>query len=764
MSTSNHWALIIPSSARGNTSLESAVSLTKSLRWDIQALGQRLGAAANEELLVRQGSSKAQSKAQNELELKRVLQDLRKLLSCIEDAVPLINLAITTSGASLSTTLPSTISPSRLLQASTFLTAGDTQYSMTAPNSGIQVGPTFTLSLYMLFSGHLRPQNEDDVRRSTWKEVIHKTRVKLIRVPLNTIYDLPADREKSSLPNGPSVPSIEADSKADEFAYQLVMIEDLDDDRMHTYEEIDVQPGPYNGVEMAGIREVIPVHEISKIFYADTGKILNIGGDGEPNNPVLLLKRDLNATPPRRMMERFREETDEDNASQPAKSISAPDNEHCRSQSQIDAQLNNEHNQFSLISVQSPGGTPVPDPWRIPPNVDPEWLAFEVYTESEESDAESEAGASSQGNPPQSSRAQSLDPHMAAALTNLHLNEASSPSSNRSQQPFQPSSSRNTLPGLPPIRTSLSLLETLLRLLSLQQFQQTSHLSIPDEFLNFFLSESATTGAANGDEQERRRLRNEARQRVGFDPYDESPIKRRGEEYQYRNGEEGYNDQNYLSSPGRPQSYNDYDSPRYDEGYETRQLYTPSHHHYYSYPSREVTPETPPLLLKDRAYSSRSNTPDRPGLPRPVNSNRTRSAYASPETPSGGMMRKGRQERIRVEEGRSSAGEGGRKGSRLAPVGIARIVHSVKDEGLGTSPKSSEKGEEKWGLDMEGDEDFWMCPTYSFVCLLAFLPAWPDGKLDWSVDTPLKCYFWHLASPFYLILDNGSHSTLLSRR
>ena len=156
------------SSARGNTSLESAVSLTKSLRWDIQALGQRLASAANDEDLTRRGSARAKSKAQNELELKSVIQDIRKLLTRLEDAVPLINLAIVTSGASLSTTLPVTISPSRLLQASTFLTAGDTQYSMSSVRA-VQIGPTFTLSMYMLFSGHLRPQNEIDMRESTWK-------------------------------------------------------------------------------------------------------------------------------------------------------------------------------------------------------------------------------------------------------------------------------------------------------------------------------------------------------------------------------------------------------------------------------------------------------------------------------------------------------------------------------------------------------------------------------------------------------------------
>ncbi|KAI5278280.1 hypothetical protein KEM52_004754, partial [Ascosphaera acerosa] len=88
-----------------------------------------------------------------------------------------------------------------------------------------------------------------------------------------------------------------------------------------------------------------------------------------------------------------------------------------------------------------------------------------------------------------------------------------------------------TNPILDSIRTSLSLLEMILRLTSLQQFQQQSHLAITDELLNFFLAESSTTGAG-GDEHHRQRLRADARRKVGWDPYDESPLKVRGEGYQ----------------------------------------------------------------------------------------------------------------------------------------------------------------------------------------------------------------------------------------
>ncbi|KAI7093364.1 hypothetical protein KC352_g39889, partial [Hortaea werneckii] len=116
-------------SARGNTSLESAVNLTKEIRYEIQRLGTRLGEAAEEEKLIRRGSSRAKGRHECEAEFKAIIADIKALLERVEDAIPLINLAITTSGVNLSTKLSGTISPSRLLQASTFLTAADSKFT-----------------------------------------------------------------------------------------------------------------------------------------------------------------------------------------------------------------------------------------------------------------------------------------------------------------------------------------------------------------------------------------------------------------------------------------------------------------------------------------------------------------------------------------------------------------------------------------------------------------------------------------------------------
>lgn len=252
-----------------------------------------------------------------------------------------------------------------------------------------------------------------------------------------------------------------------------------------------------------------------------------------------------------------REEVEEDFQ---AESEEEPEDEE---QAQLDAQLNGEYNRetssFDHLHEDS-----IPEEWRLPPGLDPEWIAFEVYNEDESSDTESEAE-----NPESSPTEPSIDPNMMAKLS---LNEKGHPSHSPSplNQSFSSAAATTTVsnPHFENIRTSLSLLETLLRLTSLQQFQQQSHLSISDELLNFFLEESSTTGAG-GDEQHRQRLRSEARRRVGWDPYNESPVKHRGEDYQY-----GW-------EPGSPNQYggDPYSPSGRPQGFHLR--------------SRESTPETP---------------------------------------------------------------------------------------------------------------------------------------------------------------------------
>ena len=651
--------------------------MTKALRWDIQALGNRLAKAANAEELSRRSSNRVKSRAAHEVEIRLIVLDIRKLLTRIEDAVPLINLAITTSGASLSTTLPATVSPSRLLQASTFLTAGDTQYSIN-PTTPVQVGPAFILSLYMLFAGHShRDDNDtDSMRDTTWKEVIHKARIKLMRIPLQLSLRHPGnisnpkigDAGRSSTlllesieDNHGEEPSVPGDGSANEFAYQLEIVEDLDDDRVHSFEEDEPQPGQYDDVQLAGIREFLPIHQVSKIFYADTSKILNIKNQGEINSPVLLLKRDVNALPPRRMMQE--NENSKDWYGEP-EDFQAAEEVGDDSQNDIDQQIRRES------SVPGPNESRqdrVPESegaWRLPQALDPEWLALEVYTETEDSTSEDEADLHDDSayvsHRPSSSENEPADANLSAGLANLNLDQT--PSLLPSSPPHQVADStprRTCLSPKPsqfgPIRSSLSLLEMLIRLTALQQFQQASHLSIPDELLTFFLEESSTTGAG-GDGEDRRRTRREARRKVGFDPYDESPVKRRGEDYQYQG--QGQDQERYgeYSRGGTP--YEDYD--QYDE-------YANPNPQWFK--ERSITPQgTPePWSLRSRAIAS-SPRQSSPSIP-----------PSSPISPYHPPIRKSTRPVDRLQHDRRAVKAG-------SPLGRGMSVET--DSSLGTSPGS----------------------------------------------------------------------------
>ena len=276
---------------------------------------------------------------------------------------------------------------------------------------------------------------------------------------------------------------------------------------------------------------MVPIHEISKIFYADTGKILNIGSEDDSNNPVLLLKRDVHAEPPRRLLQR--------SASQMSSRSygdariwqdpwSGDKVDITDEQSEVDAQLYRESTPASPNGARDSSHEPGLR-WRLPVDLDPEWMAFEVYAEEpnsvsdfEEDDADSR--------PTSSGSEDTLSREITKTISELKLNTPS-PQAQHAQRasPVSLVSPAKLLPAAK-IKTSLSLLEMLIKLTALQQFRQDSHLAIEDELLNFFLEDSATAGAGV-DKEFRQRLRHDAVRRVGFDPYDESPIKRRGEEY-----------------------------------------------------------------------------------------------------------------------------------------------------------------------------------------------------------------------------------------
>ena len=365
---------------------------------------------------------------------------------------------------------------------------------------------TFNLTLYMLFAGH---SHRKDLTASdlTWQEVISKSRVKLIRTPL--VYD--EDENEDS-----TLHSIRAQSKLDEYCYELSVIEDLDDGRVHEVEEGRGPSRPFEDVQKAGIRFRVPIHQvtsfeiisrmvtanfmqISKIFYTNSGKLLGID---ESSSPVLLVKRDLKATPPRKLLDRAARYEYEEDYDEEAEGVG--------------------------YSLDGGGGNdierPQIDEWNLPKHLDPEWFAFEVWTEPldddqsvgdpEESEAEPDGARGSLTHPPQRIR----DP-LGAGFAELNLLP-----SEGTRSPLSHDNGNSLVTTLPPsstaVRSNLSLLECLLRLTSLQNYQQASHLTVHDELLNLFLSDA---NSWLGSRESREREREDARRRIGFDPFGSPP-------------------------------------------------------------------------------------------------------------------------------------------------------------------------------------------------------------------------------------------------
>lgn len=568
----------IDRSSRGNAFLEAAVPLAKSLHREIIRLGKRLDSAATaeEECYDSHGNRRGSRGADvRHAELLAIIRDIKELLARIDRDIPLLQFAITVSGEKMSSSMTPGISPSRMMQASALLSFADAQF-VSNPSQPMQVGSCFTLTLYMLFLGHSQvgpspgsehrspptaPDNKDQSakeapyglgegeRKPIWQEVIHKARVRLCRVPVDWVFDPAQGYRPSHACSSHSHGAVSRrravpfQGPPDGYSYHLEIIEDLDDGRLHDGDESRFRP--YEDIRMAGLRESIPIHQISKIFYTDTGRILNIGNSDEKgNNPVLLLKRDINAKCPIRMRQEWFEEPEPEKETESPPST-ADDSSESDEQEDINRQLweESEHSPKSWASQDGARST------YLPAHLDPEWLALEVYTEEddrddeedeeeeEEEDTRSKSGARQRtlsGIAQTSGDGHSQDSKVLAQLEHFSIG-AGSPAQDLGSQPavciqkpgvVDAAASYVARSPFGSIISSLSLLEMLIRLTSLQEFQQVSHLAIPDHILMFFLEETSTTGL-HGEAQWR--ARSDAKRRMGFDPYTDSFPAQNGE-------------------------------------------------------------------------------------------------------------------------------------------------------------------------------------------------------------------------------------------
>ncbi|KAM3435311.1 hypothetical protein NHJ13734_005612 [Beauveria thailandica] len=447
-------------SGQGNSALESALTLTKSIQKGITLLGHKIASLT---------SAKASQAA-----IRHLVADIKVLIDRINGSIPLLQLAISTSGESLSTNLPDSVSPSRMLQASAFLMVADSQF-IASPQTAVQVGPDFIVSVYMIFKGYSYGPTEENsrygmsqepnlegVRKPAWQEVLHKARLKLHRAP--------CQRERNGKPwsRGPS-----------RYFYYLEIEEDRDDGRLH-----DNSVGDRKS-------DLIPITEITKLLYTNSAAILNIKDDLEADStPILLLKREIDIA--------TLANTPEYNTSED------------ETQQHVDCQILSECDGAALDGENGKCGDASLRQSQFPSYLDPEWIALEMYTadtsdrsQYDQSQTESEQASSDESDESEQRKSpETVTDEVINQLSSLCLDPGYAPHREvkSALQDATSSVSESTPTSLfSMVTTSLSLLELVIRLAVLQQTQQKSHLSIPDHVLTCFLNGTMQSNNSGGN-------------------------------------------------------------------------------------------------------------------------------------------------------------------------------------------------------------------------------------------------------------------------
>ena len=130
---SNCSDLIQLAAARGNTILEPAVDLIRSLQEDLNLFSKRINDLVH-------GDGRTQSKdSYAEAQLL-----MSKISHRIAEVIPFLQLSISTNGIHFGSGLPTGISPGHLIQASSY-------FQLPRETSRVEVGPAFDVKLYSIF-------------------------------------------------------------------------------------------------------------------------------------------------------------------------------------------------------------------------------------------------------------------------------------------------------------------------------------------------------------------------------------------------------------------------------------------------------------------------------------------------------------------------------------------------------------------------------------------------------------------------------------
>ncbi|RUO96678.1 RanGTP-binding protein-domain-containing protein [Jimgerdemannia flammicorona] len=458
-------------SARGNTGLESVLAMSTQLRISIAHFGRTLESfntlllADSLETSTRARLTRSFSRErQQALDVANVVQLMRALADRIDDIVPFLTLAIAASGATYGWSLPQSVSPSRLLQASSALADADRRAR--ARGGSEPVGPVFKSKLYSMFQASARPKAAVDF---TWKEEFSKCEVRVWRVwkrggEWGELGNLEEEREKEEENEG-----IETEAGIT-YRYALVVTEDLNDGRYH--EELEAH---YEGREgrrelrrrmregraIAGERRQIAVAEVARLYYSSSGRLLNIE---DAKTPVLVLK--------------VQKEVGQ------------------RAGGRKDGTVNGITKGFEGGEAE-PFVTPrKPKNWSTADGENGwgfkvDWLALEAYhpddgsEEEDEDESEEDEDESEEEHDTEDDGETEVDDEEATEHVDGQDDEPNrkDAASSHRRPSFSASESTTAIASPPP----LSLLEYLIRLSALEVSEQTSHLDISDEKINLFL-------------------------------------------------------------------------------------------------------------------------------------------------------------------------------------------------------------------------------------------------------------------------------------
>ncbi|KAJ1919245.1 Ran-specific GTPase-activating protein 30 [Mycoemilia scoparia] len=465
--------------ARGHSTMASVLNLTHSIRNDINTFRSHLEALEQHYFNLEQNNKHGSSRNRksgffslptfgggsnadgseslscesNLPTVSSIAEELRTLLQTIDDAVPLLNLALNTSGVNFGGGIPAGVSPSRLMQASSLLINADVRFNMSLNNavekdskvlerkiSNIRVGDALQVRLYSLFTGSIRAKSLADF---TWKEEYYRSNVYLERIDSGDCFEKP-------------------------FAYQLVIAENLNDGRYHEQLE-DHQDSDMEDF-IPGQNLVIDLPQVHRLYYTSSGSLLNIE---DSQSPVLVIKvgppeesqsQDVFSTP-------SRDAENESNFSWYALEVYEDEYDDEESQQSEDSDNTSTNSDESKPEgpVESRESTPSSSPSSFTPATSPAGVTI-----APEDDQKS----------PVTDSSQILD------MTSLRV-------------PLQDYERHIALESLREewVLSMLSILEYLLRLAAVEVCEQRSHLQIPDEKLNLYLRDDSETNVSQANGQ-----------------------------------------------------------------------------------------------------------------------------------------------------------------------------------------------------------------------------------------------------------------------